>query len=439
MAAPMDKTNYPGIYRRGSRWVATWYAGGRQKKKSARTQAEARKLRAAMLGDVARGEFDEPSRVGFGEYAADWIERYHGRGKRGFRESTREEYRRSLQVYAFPFFDGQVAHPGAPRRALKLSEVRPPHIAAFVGWLADERAQAEHEYALARAEWKRRRGEGLPAREPLRQPAKRLADSSIRNALNPVRAALATAVREGMVRHNPTRDVALPHRPRVDEDDEDVRALSREQLAALLALVPERHRLLFRFLASTGLRISELVGLQWRHLQLDGSHAHVKVRRAIVRGRVEPPKSRHGKRDVPLPFELVSDLRQHRKATEWPGEDDPVFPSLVGKPLDPGNLRRRVLAPAAEEAGVPSAGFHVLRHTCATLLFARGANAVQVQRWLGHGSPSFTLSVYVHLLDGDLGEPLDLASELRVATKVASHPNELGRNGQPTSDPEPAL
>jgi len=36
----------------------------------------------------------------------------------------------------------------------------------------------------------------------------------------------------------------------------------------------------------------------------------------------------------------------------------------------------------------------------------RGANAVQVQRWLGHHSAAFTLARYVHLLDGDLGEPL---------------------------------
>jgi integrase len=46
------------------------------------------------------------------------------------------------------------------------------------------------------------------------------------------------------------------------------------------------------------------------------------------------------------------------------------------------------------------------------MLFARGANAVQVQRWLGHHSPAFTLATYVHLLADDLGEPLDLAMEL---------------------------
>jgi integrase len=42
------------------------------------------------------------------------------------------------------------------------------------------------------------------------------------------------------------------------------------------------------------------------------------------------------------------------------------------------------------------------------MLFERGANAVQVQRWLGHHSPAFTLDTYVHLLNDDLGDPLSL-------------------------------
>ena len=72
-------------------------------------------------------------------------------------------------------------------------------------------------------------------------------------------------------------------------------------------------------------------------------------------------------------------------------------------------MRRRVLKPTAQEAGVPWVGFHTFRHTCASLLFAQGRNAVQVQRWLGHHSAAFTLATYVHLLDGDLGEPLTLS------------------------------
>jgi hypothetical protein len=85
----------------------------------------------------------------------------------------------------------------------------------------------------------------------------------------------------------------------------------------------------------------------------------------------------------------------------------PLFPDAIGEPLHPSNLLMRAFKPAAEEAGVPWAGFHTLRHTCASRLFAEGRNAVQVQRWLGHSDPGFTLRAYVHLLDDDLGEPLE--------------------------------
>jgi len=49
-----------------------------------------------------------------------------------------------------------------------------------------------------------------------------------------------------------------------------------------------------------------------------------------------------------------------------------VFPSQSGSLLQAGNLRRRAFKPTAEEAGVPWAGFHTLRHTCASLMFAEG-------------------------------------------------------------------
>ena len=114
---------------------------------------------------------------------------------------------------------------------------------------------------------------------------------------------------------------------------------------------------------------------------------------------------------MPLHVSLVDALRTRSKHTEWPGPDDLVFPAMNGSPVTVENLRRRVLKPAAEEADCGWAGFHAFRHTCASVLFERGKNAVQVQRWLGHHSPAFTLATYVHLLADDLGEPIDLAAE----------------------------
>jgi integrase len=182
--------------------------------------------------------------------------------------------------------------------------------------------------------------------------------------------------------------------------------MSCGQLAEMLALVPEQWHLFFWFLAATGVRTSEAIALQWRHLALDAPLPHVKVRHALVKGRMGPPKSRYGRREIPLDQLLATALREHHTATEWPGEEDPVFPAANRSPLMPNNVFRRVLQPARQAANLPWVGFHAFRHTCASILFAEGGNAVQVQRWLGHHSAAFTLATYVHLLDGDLGEPL---------------------------------
>jgi integrase len=61
------------------------------------------------------------------------------------------------------------------------------------------------------------------------------------------------------------------------------------------------------------------------------------------------------------------------------------------------------------------AGFHTFSHTVASRLFGEGRNAVQVQRWLGDHSPSFTLNTYVHLLDADFGDPLALGAPVVTA------------------------
>lgn len=225
-----------------------------------------------------------------------------------------------------------------------------------------------------------------------------------------MRACLRQARDEGLIQHNPTHGVRVRERETIDDQhEEDVRALTAGQLATFLELVLDRHRLMFRFLAATGVRVSELFAVQWQHLDLDGSAPRLRVRRALVRGRLEPPKTKHGRRDVPLSAALVDELRAWRKATEWPRDEDLVFPTPTGKAHNYGNLRHRVLTPTAQEAGAPWMSFHTFRHTCASMLFEQGRNAKQVQRWLGHHSAAFTLDTYIHLLSDELDAPLELA------------------------------
>lgn len=394
--ASMIKTRHPGVYKRGSRYVVRYRAGGKHRQESARTLDAALRLKRALEADRDRGEFDGESRLPFREYAEEWIERYRGNGRRGFTENTRKDYRRDLRRYAYPFFDGRLGR--------TVSQITPRDVDRWIAWLCDPGAQGRV-----------------------------LADGSVRRILCPLRSCLATAEREGLIRHNPTARAVLPNREKVEER-EAARALTREELASFLRIVRADHRLMFRFIAATGLRWSELVGLRWLDLRLDGSEPHVRVRRAIVRGRLKPPKSKHSRRDVPLDAGIVFELRRRRAESGRAGDDDLVFAANNGAPLHRENMSRRVLKPAAEEAGVGWASFHTFRHTCASLLFARGKNAKQVQRWLGHHAASFTLDTYTHLLDDGIGEPLDLDAELESANKARTYPD-----GNDQSGPESLL
>jgi integrase len=382
LATTLEKTPHPGIYKRGGKYVFAYRDGNRKQRwESRRTLEDALRAKRARETDVDRGEHFEASKMPFDEYALDWIKGYQGRGRRGFREETRSEYTADLKNYAIPYF--WVQH----RRTV--GKVVPRDVAGFIAWLCD----------------------------PLEQ-GKALSDARVQNIVKPVRAMFATAFERGEIRSNPARDVRLPHRPRIENDEDRPRPFPPGVGELVVELVHSRHRLLFELLLATGVRRSELIALEGRHLDLHGERPTIKVRQRGRRRREEgvligPLKSRYARRDLPIPIELADRLL----ALGTPAEEL-VFQSIDGTILDPDNLYYRVLKPACEEAGVGWAGFHTFRHTVASRLFAEGRNVVQVQRWLGHHSPSFTLDTYVHLLEDDLGEPLDLGGLAPVEASV---------------------
>jgi integrase len=380
------KTKTPGVYKRVDSagnivgYVAVIEVAGKQRKRGARTYEAARRIKRDSETDRDRGELQEPTTITFLRFLDEWVERYRGQGRRGFRENTRDEYRRIIRQYLRPYFSER----------LKLVEVNTYRLARFADWLADDDEQG-----------------------------KRLSDSTIANIVIVPRAALSTAQREGLIRHNPGQGLTLPHREPVAEEEEVIKVFSREQLAAVLAMAPNEHKVLFELLATTGLRISEAIGLQRLHLQLDGSAPEVCVRRAIVKGRVEPPKTKHGRRDVRLPASLVHKLRSHLAAQGDLDSTAPAFPNGAGDVLCPDNLRRRVLKPLVEEVGAPWAAFHTFRHTFASIHLREGTNLLQLSRALGHHSAAFTLTRYTHLLPGDEAPPLDLGASPRPAAPAS--------------------
>ncbi len=381
MPAKLETTRYPGIYRRGSRYVVVWRHKGRQHRAAYRTIAEAREAQGRRRSPDER---QPATRERFEDYARAWLDTYQGRTSRGLGELTREGYRNDLERWAIPYFRGQ-----------RLAEVEPPDVRAFVSSM--ER--------------------------------KKKAPATIRKALAPVRAMFATAVEDGALRVNPTVGVRVTGR-RGGEPDREVRALTRGELAAFLAEVPEEWRLFFELLAHTGLRISEALGLQWGDVKF-GEPSRLEVRRQMCKRVQRGLKTKNARRDLPLSPAMARRLwalsRGHTPT-------DPLFVSAQrgsrgGVALNESNVRCRVLNPATERAGVPWATFHTFRHTCASLLVEDGKNLAQVAGWLGHADPAFTLRTYIHLMDNGLGA----ADFLDMAVKAAEGDNWVTTHGPVTA------
>jgi integrase len=360
-ATRLIRTATPGIYRKDNRYIVVFRdPSGRQRKRSARTLAEARAVKSSLTADVNRNEYVAESKVSFTDYAKRWIETYDGRTARGIRSHTLRDYRRQLGLDA----DGEATGRGAVTHfgRTPLAAIRPQDVKAYAAKVA----------------------------------ARGVARNTVRLALAPVKAMLATAHEEGVIRSNPAAGLRLG-RTVAASPVKETHALTEEQVVAVLGEVPEHYGLLVEFLAQTGLRISEALALT--KADIDFGRRRLSVSRRLYEGELDAPKSKHGVRQVPL----SPGLAQRLWTTLATQDDDAVvFVDACGVPVRRTHLYRVVRA-AGERAGIEwPVGLHTFRHSCASIMFRRGVPKEAIRKLLGHHSWDFTAGTYLHLEDDDL-------------------------------------
>lgn len=220
-----------------------------------------------------------------------------------------------------------------------------------------------------------------------------LARTSQGRALSAVRGLFRYAVREGAVAANPARAVKTPKTSRPLP-----RHLRPGEIEALIespdASEPlgRRDRAILELLYATGLRVGELVSLDWPDLDLGA-----QVLRAMGKGGKE--------RMVPFGRAAADALRAW--LADWGGvradagpsadpEEEPVFLNHRGGRLSERSVRRRIDRYVPEAALAAGVHPHTLRHTFATHLLEAGADLRSIQELLGHASLS-TTQRYTHL------------------------------------------
>ena len=118
------------------------------------------------------------------------------------------------------------------------------------------------------------------------------------------------------------------------------------------------------------------------------------------------PKTKKSRRSIRLTPQAVEALRSHLERQledmeilgDHYQDQDLVFATDTGGPINPSNLRQRSFAQLLLRAGLPHMRFHDLRHTCATLLLSRGVHPKFVQELLGHATIAITLDTYSHVM-----------------------------------------
>jgi integrase len=149
-----------------------------------------------------------------------------------------------------------------------------------------------------------------------------------------------------------------------------------------------------------GLRLGELQALAWESIGLDQGLLRVVSSWDKKTGPVEP-KSKAGKRVVPIPTALNAYLITHYELAE--DRSGLAFGRSSVKPFSDSGLRTRAQRIWAD-AEMQPIGFHEARHTYASLMIAAGVNAKTLATFMGHRSITTTLDRYGHLFPGSEGE-----------------------------------
>jgi integrase len=334
------------------RWRVRYVApDGQERSKTYLRKVDADRFAATVETDKARGEWIDPrlGRKTVEDWSAEWLAQLvHLRPK------TTVGYQSLLRTCVLPTFG-----------PLPLARVDQPAVAAWVAAL---------------------RARGLSA-------------SRVRQAYRVLSGMLGAAVQAGYLAKTPCSGIKLPR-----ITSRDATLLTASQVDDLAAAAGSSSVVIY-LLAYGGLRWGELAALRRR--RCDVLHSRIEIAEAMsdVNGQlVYGPTKTYERRWVRLPAFLTELLAEHLASVPL-DPDALVFIGSRGAPLRYHSFRRAVWDRAVEAAGFPvHVTPHCLRHTCASLLVAAGADPVAVQRHLGHKDVTTTLNIYAGLFPNRLEE-----------------------------------
>jgi integrase len=268
--------------------------------------------------------------------------------RRGLKASTRESYDSALERHILPALGDH-----------RIRDIAPLHIEEF----AQAKSKAD------------------------------LSAKTVRNLLLVLQGIFSLAVDNDLIVKSPIRK---SHKPACQRREKPT--WSPKQVLAIIQASPETYRALFCCAGLTGPRLGELLGLQWKHIDL--VDRKLRIEQSLWHGKLIPPKTKGSVRTIYFGNALADALTEHFQRARTRKPDDYVFCKKDGSPLHPDVVRKDVLYPLLDKLGIArsagSSGFHAFRHSAASIVNERTGNLKLAQKLLGHSNIEMTAEVYTH-------------------------------------------
>lgn len=355
-------------------WVARQYHNGRPVESSASTQIEALQRLAQKINDIDSGAIGISNKMTVKRWAYEWLETYK---KPVVAQKQYMDYKRTIDNKILPEIG-----------ELRLSEIKDVHIQKILNQMQGK--------SFSRA--------------------KKLRDT--------VRAIFKQARASGLIRNDPAEFVVMPkvtegtHRSITDFEREHFLKVAKDHRAGLM----------YKTMLYCGLRTGEVVALDWRHIDFEKHRIYVES--AVKSGTdiIGEPKTKAGKRYIPIPDEIYFDLldvkgdpfnpvftrpngKRHNESsrdaawTSMRAQMDRSMGAVFEKrKAKDGKMRMTKVLSVLASDFVP----YCLRHTYCTDLQNKGVPINIAKYLMGHDDISVTASIYTHISE----QAIDAAAEL---------------------------
>ncbi|PGS03258.1 site-specific integrase [Bacillus pseudomycoides] len=356
----------------------------------AKNKREAEKELALFIAEIEAGEYIKPQKMVFKDFGEEWKKKY---AINNLSPQTYETYCSHLKLRILPALGN-----------MKLEDIKPMHLITLADQLKNDTRKDGKEGTLSPA--------------------------TINYVIRVIKNIFKRAHEWQLIRRNPAEKLTkLKDEYQIKEpyDLEETR-----QIMSFLEREETMYQILFQLAIMTGFRRGELLGLEWKDINLeDGT---VTVRQAVSYANsqyhIKEPKTRTSKRTISIPASLIEKLKRYKNDCNekrlscgdlWEaGEYFFVFSSWHGKPLYPSHITKK-WHKFTKKHELRHVNFHGLRHTSATLLLEAGENMKVISSRLGHSRINTTIDIYTHSLQSaDRGASSKLESLItsRTQTKV---------------------